>query len=321
MNYWILLTNVHEMDALIEQADSFRYVIAPTRELKKGDTVYLWWSPYKCFYGWGIVAETPMDFIEEEDEVLQKRKRRRQSVLVNRVAGLYPNITEQMMRKDRYLGRMIPTGGDDLEAIRLRPGQASYLNDFIRERNLDAPQGSATTSWFAEENAPRIVMQALLTFGDKTSEGQLVQGVRLPWYEMLRIISADPEEIYNIDPRKFEELIAGAYEREGYIVELTPRSGDKGRDVIATKPGIGSIRIFDQVKRYKISCPVTAEEVAALVGVITMAGNVSKGVITTTSTFAPTLLDNEEIRRLVPHRLELKPRDVLLPWLEGIGLR
>lgn len=121
--------------------------------------------------------------------------------------------------------------------------------------------------------------------------------VNLPWYEILKIISQDPEEIYKIDPRKFEELIAGAYERDKFFDEviLTPLSNDKGRDIVAIKYGIGSIRIFDQVKRYKPGHVVTAEEVRALVGTITMAPNVSKGIISTTSTFAPNLLKDEDI--------------------------
>lgn len=248
---------------------------------------------------------------------------RRQSVVVNRLKEFRPPITEWTMRRERSLKDLVPKGFDDLYVLPLRPGQANYLNDFIREHKLDAPQGSATIRWSALENAPDITVQAILTFGEKTSEGRLVEGVRIAWDEIIRLISRDPEEIYKIDPRKFEELIAGAYEREGIYDEviLTPPSGDKGRDVIATKHGVGSIRIFDQVKRYKISRPVTAEEVRALVGVITMASNVSKGVITTTSTFAPTLLDDEDIRRLVPHRLELKPRDVLLPWLDKLRNR
>jgi restriction system protein len=138
---------------------------------------------------------------------------------------------------------------------------------------------------------------------------------------MPKLIKRDPEEIFRIDPRKFEELIAGAYEREGYDeVILTPYSNDGGRDVIATKHGLGSIRIFDQVKRYKISRMVTAEEVRALVGVLTIDPNVSKGIITTTSDFAPTLLDDEGIKRLIPYRLELRPRNVLLPWLDSLRI-
>lgn len=124
-----------------------------------------------------------------------------------------------------------------------------------------------------------------------------------------------------MDPRTFEELIACAWEKDGYKVILTPRSGDKERDIIATKDGINSIRIVDQVKRYKITRPVTADDVRALVGVVLSSGDISKGIVTTTSTFAPRLLDDDDIRRLVPFRLELKPRDVLLPWLEGLRIR
>jgi restriction system protein len=316
MSYSILLTGIHFTETFIPPEGDYRtYTIAPTDNLKKGDTVYLWCNIRTNFYGWGIVAETPRDFIEEDSQ----KKRRRMSVLVNRVKGFYPRITETMMRQDTNLKNMIPMGFDDLYAIPLRPGQAHYLNDCIREHNLEAPQGSTTTHWLAQENAPTIILQAILTYGDKTKEGQVVEGVRIAWDEIIRVFANDPEEIYRVDPRKFEEIIAGAYVRDGYEVELTPPSGDKGRDVIAMKRDRScSIRIFDQVKRYKISRPVTAEEVRALVGVLTMDSNVSKGIITTTSTFAPTLLNDENIKRLVPYRLELRPRDVLLPWLQGL---
>ena len=100
---------------------------------------------------------------------------------------------------------------------------------------------------------------------------------------------------------------------------LTPRSGDKGRDVVATKRGVGSIRLFDQVKAYKPGHVVTAEEVRAMLGVITGAGNVSKGVISTTSTFAPRIAQDEYIRPFIPYRLELKPRDILLKWLHDLS--
>jgi restriction system protein len=58
-----------------------------------------------------------------------------------------------------------------------------------------------------------------------------------------------------------KEIIAGAYHRSGFDeVILTPRSGDHGRDVIAIKKGIGSIRVIDQVKAYKPGHLVTAVE-------------------------------------------------------------
>ena len=154
---------------------------------------------------------------------------------------------------------------------------------------------------------PEIVLKAVLEFRGTTAEGALVRAVAIPWFEILDRIRRDPDGAYQIDPRTWEEIIAGAYTRAGFDdVILTPRSGDKGRDVVATKYGIGSIRVFDQVKAYKPGHVVTAEEVRAMIGVITGAANVSKGVVTTTSTFAPGVTEDEYIKPFVPYRLELK---------------
>lgn len=167
---------------------------------------------------------------------------------------------------------------------------------------------------------PAITLKAILNFGGRVDDGRLVEAVALPWFEIMKMIKADPSSIYSINPYAWEEIIAGAYSRAGFDeVVLTPRSGDNGRDVVATKNGIGSIRIFDQVKAYKPGHLVTAEEVRAMVGTITAAVNVSKGVVTTTSDFAPRILQVDYVRALVPYRLELKGRDTLLEWLDQVS--
>jgi restriction system protein len=73
------------------------------------------------------------------------------------------------------------------------------------------------------------------------------------------------------------------------------------------------------MKAYKPGYVVTAKEVRAMLGVINGAGNVSKGVITTTSEFAPRLMDDPYIKRDIPNRLELKARDDLLQWLKDLA--
>ena len=170
-------------------------------------------------------------------------------------------------------------------------------------------------------DAPVISLSAaVLVLGDKTAEGRLVESIAIPWLEILALIRRDPSAAYQIDPRKWEEIIAGAYKAGGFDdVILTPRSGDHGRDVIATKTGVGSIRIFDQVKAYRPGHLVTADEVRSLAGVLSGAGNVSKGIVTTTSDFAPRLRDDPFMSALMPHRIELKPGAVLFPWLDEIA--
>ena len=64
---------------------------------------------------------------------------------------------------------------------------------------------------------------------------------------------------------------------------------------------------------------MTAEEVRAMVGVLTLEPNVSKGLVTTTSDFAPGIHQDPEIARLMPYRLELKGREALLEWLATVA--
>jgi restriction system protein len=113
--------------------------------------------------------------------------------------------------------------------------------------------------------------------------------------------------------------VAASYERAGFDeVILTPRSGDFGRDVIATKRGFCSIRVIDQVKAYKPGHLVTANDVRALIGVLSTDLNASKGVMTTTSAFAPRIREDPSILPLVPHRLELIDGEALYKRLNSL---
>ena len=171
-----------------------------------------------------------------------------------------------------------------------------------------------------QANSDLLLQASIVVLGDKTNEGYLIQAVSLPWFEIIKELDHDPDFLLKLSPRKCEELIAGAYERDGWPeVVLTPPSNDRGRDVIATKPGIGSIRIIDQVKRFNPKHRVTANDVRALLGVLQAEPNVSKGIVTTTSTFAPGI--REEFKGFLPYRIELRDGDQLRKWLKGLMKR
>lgn len=95
-------------------------------------------------------------------------------------------------------------------------------------------------------------------------------------------------------------------------------SDDKGRDVIATIYGLGSVRVIDQVKAYKPDHLVTADDVRALYGVL-MADGASKGFLTTTSDFAPRLPTDILLAPLIPSRIELINGKKLLTRLEALA--
>jgi restriction system protein len=152
-----------------------------------------------------------------------------------------------------------------------------------------------------------------------TKEGRLIEAVTLPWFEIIKTLQADPNAAFKIPPRKWDEIIAGAYKKAGFEeVSLTPRSGDRGRDIIAVKRGLGSIQVIDQVKAYKPNHPVTADEVRALMGVL-HGDSASKGFLTTTSDFAPRLRQDPLITPLIPGRLELINGDMLLGRLQSLA--
>jgi len=97
-----------------------------------------------------------------------------------------------------------------------------------------------------------LLLQTMIVPGPQTSEGKLIEAVAVPWFDIIALLQKDQNVAYQLSWEKWEEIIAGAYKKAGFEeVTLTPRSGDHGRDVIAIKKGICSIRVIDQVKAYK----------------------------------------------------------------------
>jgi restriction system protein len=165
----------------------------------------------------------------------------------------------------------------------------------------------------------QLLLQSVVVPGERTDEGKLVEAVTIPWFEIVALLEKDPNAAFDIPPDKWEEIIAGAYKRAGFDeVTLTPRSGDRGKDVIAVKHALCTVRVIDQVKAFKPSHRVTANDVRALIGVL-HSDDASKAVLTTTSDFAPRIKDDPTIIRFIPARLELINGTMLLERLKKLG--
>lgn len=177
---------------------------------------------------------------------------------------------------------------------------------------------TASVSAVIVASAASLILQTVVVPAENTDEGLLVEAVAIPWFDIIDLISQDPAQIHAIPARKWEEIIAGAYKQAGFDeVTLTPRSGDYGRDVIAVKKGLGTIRVIDQVKAYKPGHLVTANDVRALMGVLQGDG-ASKGFLTTTSDFAPRIKTDPLIAPFIPSRLELVDGAALKRRLEEL---
>lgn len=126
--------------------------------------------------------------------------------------------------------------------------------------------------------------------------------------ELIYRLARKPELMRELDPRKFEELIADLLRDKGYDVTLTQRSKDGGRDILAIRrDDIGEALTLVECKRYAEHNRVGVEIVRGLYGVVS-AETATQGLVATTSFFTS---GAKAFRDKVPFRLNLADFDVL----------
>jgi hypothetical protein len=126
-----------------------------------------------------------------------------------------------------------------------------------------------------------------------------------------------PELMLSMDPRSFEAFVATLVDRLGFDdVTLTPRAGDQGRDVLATKHVHGIAILFAfECKRYSADRPVGVAVARALLGTIVHGSTrANKGVLVTTSR----LTKGARSFILTEPALEGKDFDGLVGWLNEL---
>ncbi len=102
---------------------------------------------------------------------------------------------------------------------------------------------------------------------------------------LISLIKNNPESLFNISPREFEQLIAELFNDFGFYTELTQQTRDGGRDIIAIyeKANIRT-KYLIECKRYKPKRKVSVAIVQRLFGVkISEAAN--KAILVTSSSF------------------------------------
>ena len=170
---------------------------------------------------------------------------------------------------------------------------------------------------------PALSISSLIIPERTVPEGLLIRSVSVVWNEIVQRLGSDWSVAFQLTPRQWEELIAGALQNDKEIkfdeIILTPRSGDHGRDVIAIKNGRMALKILGSVKRYKPGHLVDYDEILSLIGVMNGELNASKGIITTTSDFPPLVNEHPFIKPHVPSRLQLINGEELQKWLAELA--
>lgn len=145
-----------------------------------------------------------------------------------------------------------------------------------------------------------------------TVEQQLVV-VQAITDDLLRRLAEEPRNVYQLSPRKFEELIAKILEDQGYEVTLTKQSRDGGYDILGRITSGLTPQIFlAECKRYLEGNRVGVEVVRGLYGITEMQ-KANFGMIVTTSSFTR---DAHEEKLRIGLRMALKDFRDLKAWLQ-----
>lgn len=147
-------------------------------------------------------------------------------------------------------------------------------------------------------------------------ERRIITELNVGVVELLNRVNADSSILFSIDPREFEELIAHIFKTRGFSVELTKRSHDGGRDVIAIRSDLGiRTKFLIECKRYAPSRPVGVDLVRALYGVQQQEG-ANKSVLATTSRFTREALTFAKAIHTTEWLMDLKDIDDIKAWVK-----
>lgn len=136
--------------------------------------------------------------------------------------------------------------------------------------------------------------------------------------ELTSALKADISLLGEITPRQFEEIVAEIFRNKGFSVDLTKRTRDGGKDIVAIHTdAIGfKNKYFIECKYYSNRNKVSVDIVRSLYGVKNTNDGPNKAIIVTTSTFtsdARKFVDNEASSSW---DLALVDREQLVEWLK-----
>jgi restriction endonuclease Mrr len=130
--------------------------------------------------------------------------------------------------------------------------------------------------------------------------------------EIKEYFAKHPEKLRDLDPRKFEELIADILTDLGWDTELTCATRDGGRDIYAyLRNQVTSFLMFVECKRWSEDKKVGIDIVQRLYGVA-RADSAHKSMIVTTSFFT---LPAQQWPNKIAGQMELKDYNDLKAWL------
>lgn len=226
------------------------------------------------------------------------------SIWVHRERGEIPSLVEvttlqcrycdgtliQTEVEDRWVGISRTTANLHRETVH---GMAEIHGDFIlRELELvrepdERPAYLCTCplcGWWHVSKEIYLCSRNQIWFVEFGTSASLYKfntvDIRIPAEEVRQYLMVKYESRYNVNPRRFEEVVASVFASHGFRSEVTSYSRDGGIDVVLRSPADQAIAV--QVKRYRAAIEVGA--IRELLGAMVLKG-FTRGAFITTSQF------------------------------------
>jgi hypothetical protein len=105
-----------------------------------------------------------------------------------------------------------------------------------------------------------------------------------------------PELIRSISPFQFEEVVARLLRQKGYDVQVTPKVGDGGKDILARflTPTKDKVLCYVECKKYDLENPVGVGVVRSLYGTV-MSDRVNMGMLVTSSIYTKGAINFQQL--------------------------
>lgn len=156
------------------------------------------------------------------------------------------------------------------------------------------------------------IFPLLYSVGQSAPEPGLIRSVVAVNDELIAYLARHPHLMYELDPRRFEELVAELLRDQGFVPTLTPQTRDGGRDILAARSdSLGDLLYLVECKRYAPHKKVGVERIRAIYGVA-QAERATKGVIVTTSSFTK---DAIAFASPLKYNVGLQDFEALKEWL------
>lgn len=167
-----------------------------------------------------------------------------------------------------------------------------------------------------DQTDTKVTRSAYSTRQEEIAE-QLVALTAAVDSELIKYLARHPRRLYDIDARKFEELVAELLRDMGYDVMLTPFRADGGRDVLAVfKVPAGEVLTVVECKRFAANRHIGPDLVQRLLWIADRYDKASRAMLATTTYFSSGARDLEREFRW---RVGLKDFDAVTDWLGKYG--